>query len=108
MRTDRLLKDFRFAVVAAVFLSATGSPSLAQEIAATPVSRPRPFRMGFTAFPHDVTAEALKQTRQFVRTNADLIAHHIEGVPWAGALADKPFPKELVSSNEGKRSMKPR
>ena len=107
MRTDRLLKDFRFAVVAAVFLSATGSPSLAQEIAATPVSRPRPFRMGFTAFPHDVTAEALKQTRQFVRTNADLIAHHIEGVPWAGALADKPFPKELVSSNEGKRSMKP-
>jgi hypothetical protein len=103
----RLLTDF-FATVAVLWLSAIASlPLRAQEIAATPASRPRPFRMGFTAFPPDVTAEALKQTRQFVRTNADLIAHHIEGVPWAEALADKPFPKELVSANETKRSMKP-
>ncbi len=84
-----------------------GSPLLAQEIAPTLSSQPRMFRMGFTAFPPDVTAEAVNQTRQFIRTNADLIAHHIEGVPWAEALAGKPFPKELVSSNEGKRSMKP-
>ena len=63
--------------------------------------------MGFTAFPPDVTAEAANQTRQFVRTNADLIAHHIEGVPWAEALEGKPFPKELVSNHESKRSMKP-
>jgi hypothetical protein len=85
----------------------SGSQLLGQEVAATSSPEPRPFRMGFTAFPHDVTAEAVSQTRQFVRTNADLIAHHIEGVPWAEALADKPFPKELVSSNEKKRSMKP-
>ena len=63
--------------------------------------------MGFTAFPHDVTAEAINQTRQFVRTNADLIAHHIEGVPWAEALRNEPFPKELVSDRETKRSMTP-
>ena len=104
----RLLKDFSLATVVVLLLSATAnSPLLAQENAAAPVLTPRPFRMGFTAFPPDVTVEALKQTRQFVRTNADLIAHHIEGVPWAEALADKPFPKELVSANETKRSMKP-
>jgi hypothetical protein len=85
----------------------TGWQLLAQDAAAAPSSRPRPFRMGFTAFPPDVTAEALSQTRQFVLTNADLIAHHIEGVPWAEALADQPFPKELVSDYETKRSMKP-
>ena len=56
----------------------------------------RPFRMGFTAFPHDFTIEAVEQTRQFVRDNADLIAHHIEGVPWAEALRDAPFPKEVA------------
>ena len=63
--------------------------------------------MGFTAFPHDITAEAVNQTRQFVRTNADLIAHHIEGVPWAEALREEPFPRELVSDRETKRSMTP-
>src|SRR5436190_12135866 len=69
--------------------------------------RARPFRMGFTAFPPDVTAQAIEQTRQFVRTNADLIAHHIEGVPWAEALRDEAFPKELMSDRETKRSMTP-
>src|SRR5687768_8834723 len=67
----------------------------------------RPFRMGFTAFLHDITAQAVEETRQFVRTNADLIAHHIEGVPWSEALQDEPFPKELMEDRETKRSMKP-
>lgn len=70
-------------------------------------SQTRPFHMGFTAFPHDITAEAISQTRQFVRTNADLIAHHIEGVPWAEALRDEPFPAELMRDRETKRSMVP-
>jgi hypothetical protein len=67
----------------------------------------RPFGMGFTAFPPDVTAQAIEQTSQFVRTNADLIAHHIEGVPWAEALRNEAFPKELMSDREAKRSMTP-
>jgi len=76
--------------------------------AQSPAAGPsRPFRMGFTAFPHDITAEAVEQTRRFVRDNADLIAHHIEGVPWAEALRDAPFPKEVQGDHESKRSMKP-
>ena len=103
------LKNLSFTALAVLFLSvAVDSRSVAQNAGEAPSAlSPRPFRMGFTAFPHDVTAEALSQTRQFVRTNADLIAHHIEGVPWAEALADQPFPKELVKANETKRSMKP-
>jgi hypothetical protein len=43
--------------------------------------------------------------RQFVHTNADLIAHHIEGVPWAERHSqDVPFPKEVLSDHESKRS----
>jgi hypothetical protein len=103
------LKNSRCSAVAVLILSAAASSELpAQNAAVTPASPPsRPFRMGFTAFPHDVTAEAVSQTRQFVRTNADLIAHHIEGVPWAEALRDEPFPKELVKDRETKRSMTP-
>jgi hypothetical protein len=75
-------------------------------VAQTP-EQPRPFRMGFTAFPHDFSIEAVEQTRQFVRNNADLIAHHIEGVPWTEALRDAPFPKEVLDDHESKCFMKP-
>jgi len=103
----RLRKSRSFIAVAVLFLIvAAGSKPLAQNAVPAPSApRSRPFRMGFTAFPHDITVEAVNQTRQFVRTNADLIAHHIEGVPWAEALRDEAFPKELVSDRETKRSM---
>ena len=88
-------------------LLAGAAPLLAGVIEAQSRLSPRPFRMGFTAFAPGVTAEAVTQTREFVRTNADLIAHHIEGVPWAEALAGTPFPNELVADHESKRLMKP-
>jgi hypothetical protein len=69
--------------------------------------RSRPFRMGFTAFPHDFTPQAVEETRTFVRANADLIAHHIEGVPWTEALRAGPFSKELLGEYDSKRSMRP-
>jgi hypothetical protein len=107
----QLIKEPGFVAVAMlVFLfgSAAGPGLWAQNPAAAPAAGPsRCFRMGFTAFPHDISIEAVEQTRQFVRANADLIAHHIEGVPWAEALRDAPFPKEVVSEHESKRSMKP-
>ena len=92
-----------------LLIAAPASGQLQAQNPAPPASKPqsRPFHMGFTAFPHDITAEAINQTRQFVRTNADLIAHHIEGVPWAEAFRDEPFLKELMSDREAKRSMTP-
>lgn len=88
--------------------AAACSRALAQNPAVSPATpQSRSFRMGFTAFPHDFSLEAVEQTRQFVRDNADLIAHHIEGVPWAEALRDAPFPKEVLDDHESKRSMRP-
>jgi hypothetical protein len=105
----QLLINAGFTTVAMLLLSAAGNlKTLAQNaVTATAAPRSRPFRMGFTAFPHDISAEAVSQTRQFVRTNADLIAHHIEGVPWSEALRNEPFPEELVRDREAKRSMTP-
>src|SRR4051812_35088426 len=69
---------------------------------------PRAFRMGFTGFPHDFTAEAVKEAQDFSRTNADILAHHIEGVPWAEALSGEPFGDELRKEWEGKKAATPR
>ena len=67
----------------------------------------RHFRMGFTGFPHDFSIEAVVDARQFSRQNADIIAHHIEGVPWAELLADKPFSDELINEWKGKKEATP-
>jgi hypothetical protein len=70
--------------------------------AAGPTSRP--FRMGFTGFVHDTTPEAVAASRRFVRENGDILAHHIEGVPWTQALNGQAFPKGLLEEWEGKKS----
>jgi len=97
-----LVRSAYSTVVALMLLlgAIVSSPSAAGE-------RFRPFRMGFTAFPHDLTPQAVAETRTFVRANADLIAHHIEGVPWTEALRGDSYSKELLGEYESKRSMKP-
>jgi hypothetical protein len=73
--------------------------------AGEPVSRP--FRMGFTGFIYDLTPEAVASSRDFVRENGDILAHHIEGVPWMQALNGQPFPKALLDEWEGKKLAAP-
>jgi len=62
----------------------------------------RPFSMGFTPFPWDMSDEAVNATYQFLAANGDIIAHHFDGgVPWSEALEDKPFHPHL--ENEWKK-----
>jgi uncharacterized protein (TIGR03067 family) len=67
----------------------------------------RRFRMGFTGFVYDMTLEAVTASRKFVRENGDILCHHIEGVPWAEALHDRPFPMAMLDEWEGKKSATP-
>jgi hypothetical protein len=68
----------------------------------------RHFRMGFTGFPHDFSLGAVEEAQAFSRKNADIIAHHIEGVPWAEILSDKPFSEELRKEWQGKKAATPK
>jgi hypothetical protein len=67
----------------------------------------RHFRMGFTGFPSDITLEAVTEARNFSKGNADILAHHIEGVPWAESLHGKPFSKEMMDEWSGKKKAMP-
>jgi hypothetical protein len=80
---------------------------------AKPAARPqsstvRHFRMGFTGFPSDVTLEAVLEAREFSRQNADIIAHHIEGVPWAESLYEQPFSEKMMNEWKGKLQTVPK
>jgi hypothetical protein len=48
----------------------------------------RPYRLGFTPFPYDVSAEAVEYSYDILNTDADITAHHFDdGIPWPEALA---------------------
>ncbi len=88
-----------------VLRRADGAPAVE-----APTEKPtgtRSFRMGFTGFVHDTTLEAVTESRKFCRENGDLLAHHIEGVPWGEALSGEPFPKALLKSWEDKQKATP-
>lgn len=67
----------------------------------------RAFRMGFTGFVYDITLDAVTGSRKFVRENGDILAHHIEGVPWNEALNGQPFSKALLEEWESKKLATP-
>jgi hypothetical protein len=71
-------------------------PAFAEAASKQPTRRS--FRLGFTPFPHDFTVKALTEVRQFVRENADIIAVHLEGVPWREARTDKPFHEKMLEN----------
>lgn len=63
-----------------------------EETRQTPMVKERPFFMGFTPFPWDITPAAVKSTYEGIIANGDIICHHLDnGVPWTEALEDKPF-----------------
>jgi hypothetical protein len=58
--------------------------------------------MGFTPFVSDATLEAVTDMHRFLRENSDIVAQHIESVPWKEALDGKPFHENLTKDWEGR------
>src|SRR5262245_47136150 len=90
-----------------VVVSAPANEKRATPITMDKPAAPRRFRMGFTGFVYDITPEAVAASRKFCRENGDILAHHIEGVPWAEALAGTPFPPAFLEEWAGKKSATP-
>lgn len=64
-------------------------------------AEPRPFRLGFTPFPYEISYEAVDFTYAAIAEDADLIVHHFDdGVPWPEALAGDPWPAGLQTEWE--------
>ena len=56
----------------------------------------RPFHLGFTRWPADLTLEGIITAQDFAREHGDLVSVcFIGGIPWPESLADKPFSKDV-------------
>jgi hypothetical protein len=57
----------------------------------------RPFLMGFTPFPFEISREGVEYTYDKLSAEADIISHHFDnGVPWEEALTGKSFPSHIM------------
>jgi hypothetical protein len=67
------------------------------EDAPSPTSRP--FRMGFTSWPADLTLEGISMAQEFANSHGDLISvMFIGGIPWQEALDGKPFSHDVEAN----------
>ena len=57
----------------------------------------RPFLMGFTPFPYELSSAGAEYTYDKLSAEADIINHHFDnGVPWQEALNGDPFPRHIM------------
>src|ERR1700684_4340053 len=59
-------------------------------------------------FVPDTTPEAVNQVNQFIKENADIVAEHMESIPWAEALSGAPFNEHLMNDWRSRKSNVPK
>jgi hypothetical protein len=94
MTACRILRAVLFLLIAAAFCT----PAAMAQAPST-----RPFRMGISPWPYDLTQAAVDWTSSAIRQHGDIIEQHFEeGVPWPEALAGSPYPKNFVDTVESR------
>ncbi len=59
----------------------------------------RPFRMGFTRWPSDLTLEAVTDCQKFVEDHGDIVSvMFMGGIPWTEALEGKPYSADVQAN----------
>ena len=59
----------------------------------------RPFRLGFTRWPADLTADGVATAVDFAHAHGDIVSvMYIGGIPWPEAHDSKPFSKDVESN----------
>lgn len=59
----------------------------------------RPFLMGFTRWPADLTEEGVAMAREYAHAHGDIVSvMFIGGIPWPEALEGKPFSKDVQAN----------
>ena len=86
------MNPIRFAIVSFLFL--VGRPTFAGEPAEAPGTRP--FHLGFTRWPADLSLEGIRIAVDFAHQHGDIVSvMFIGGIPWPEALEGRPFSRNV-------------
>jgi len=63
-----------------------------------PPSPERPFRMGFTTFPYEISLSAVDWVYSKIAVDADMTVFHLDqGIPWVEALSGQPYNANITN-----------
>jgi hypothetical protein len=99
-----MIRNMKISALLVVLMATVLSSSTYAQYSA---KRTRPFHMGFTPFPPDSTEEAYNEMANFLRKNGDIVAQHMESVPWTEALSGAPFRENLTNSWRDRKKLTP-
>ena len=86
----------QLAIAVAAFSMLIIGGSSADEL---PLPSTRPFRMGFTLWPADLSVDGIRTSQSFAYSHGDMISvMFIGGIPWPEAFEGKPFSKDVQSN----------
>jgi hypothetical protein len=88
------MPNFQRIVVVIALVAILGVGGLSGDDGSAP--KTRPFLMGFTRWPADLTLEGFLTAQDFAHAHGDIVSvMFIGGIPWPEALAGKPFSKDI-------------
>jgi hypothetical protein len=87
-------------VTALLVLGCHQTPAAAQEKPPSgedwPVPSSRPFHLGFTRWPSDLTLDGVRTAVDFAHAHGDIVSVcFIGGIPWPESLADRPYSRDV-------------
>jgi len=87
----------RAAAAAVVVAGGLFSPASEPDVRSVPATRP--FRLGFTCWPADLSLEGFLTAQTFAHAHGDIVSvMFIGGIPWPEALEGRPFSKDVESN----------
>src|SRR3990170_4605755 len=82
-------------LVTLVVLALSSSWSIGAEDSPIPITRP--FLMGFTRWPADLTPEGVLTAQNFTHEHGDIVSvMFIGGIPWPESLAEQPYSQDEI------------
>ena len=86
-------------LAAAAMVAVSVLMGCASHAAETPLAATRPFHLGFTRWPADLTLEGFLTAQNFAHAHGDIVSvMFIGGIPWPEARDGKPFSKDVENN----------
>lgn len=91
--------NLAYCLVLLILCAGTALPQNAARAAVASDERSRPFYLGFTRWPSDLTLAGVQGAQDFAHAHGDIVSvMFIGGIPWPEALDAKPFSRDVESN----------
>ena len=102
---DRKASYYKWIMLLTLFFAS----SVALPVRAQTMPETRPFYLGFSPFPYDISTDAVNFSYKAIAEHADIVMHHFDdGVPWSESLSGAAYHQALQDDWNWRKSHTPK